>query len=109
MSWLVLTASGLLEAVWATALSRSQGFTRLTPTLVFAVSVILSMAGLAMAMRSIPVGTAYAVWVGIGAATTVGYAMATGAEPSSLVRIALIAGLIACVVGLKLTEAPGAH
>ncbi|MCL1872019.1 MAG: multidrug efflux SMR transporter [Promicromonosporaceae bacterium] len=109
VSWGVLALSGLLEAVWATALSRSHGLTRLWPSLLFAAAVTLSMAGLALAMRTIPVGTAYAVWVGIGAATTVGYAMATGAEPASLVRIALIAGLIACVVGLKLTEAPGAH
>lgn len=109
VSWGVLAVSGLLEAVWATALSRSNGFSRLAPSLVFAVAVTLSMAGLALAMRTIPVGTAYAVWVGIGAATTVGWAMAAGAEPTSLVRIALIAGLIACVVGLKLTEAPAAH
>ncbi|QAY70980.1 DMT family transporter [Xylanimonas protaetiae] len=104
VAWGALAVSGLLEAVWATALSRSHGLTRLGPTVVFAVAVVLSMAGLAHAMRTIPVGTAYAVWVGIGAATTVAYAMATGAEPVSLVRIALIAGLIACVVGLKLTS-----
>ncbi len=108
-SWAVLAASGLLEAVWATALSRSHGLTRLWPTVVFALAVVASMAGLALAMRTIPVGTAYAVWVGIGAATTVAYAMVTGAEPTTLVRVALIAGLIACVVGLKLTEAPTAH
>lgn len=108
VSWGVLALSGLLEAVWATALSRSNGLTRLGPALVFGVAVTLSMAGLALAMRTIPVGTAYAVWVGIGAATTVGYAMVTSAEPTSLVRIALVAGLIACVVGLKLTESPTA-
>jgi quaternary ammonium compound-resistance protein SugE len=108
-SWAVLAVSGLLEAVWATALSRSHGLTRLAPTLVFALAVTLSMAGLALAMRTIPVGTAYAVWVGIGAATTVAYAMITGAEPTTAVRVALIAGLIACVVGLKLTGDPATH
>ena len=72
------------------------------PTLtVFAVGLVLSMTGLGIAMRSLPVGTAYAVWVGIGAALTVGFAMITGAEPASLARIALILGIVGCVVGLK--------
>ena len=75
MAWLVLIISGILEAVWATALGRSEGFTRLTPTVTFAVACALSMAGLAYAMRSLPVGTSYAVWVGIGASLTVAFAM----------------------------------
>ena len=104
MSWLVLILSGVLEAVWATALGRSQGFTRVLPTVVFVAGLLLSMGGLALAMRSIPVGTAYAVWVGIGAALTVGWAMATGSEPFSLVKLLLILGLVACVVGLKLVS-----
>lgn len=103
MSWIVLVVSGLLEAVWATALSRSEGFSRLAPSIVFVVSLAASMAGLAYALRELPVGTAYAVWVGIGATLTAGYAMATGAEPVTLVRIALILGIVACVAGLKLT------
>ena len=102
MSWFVLVLSGVLEAVWATALSRSEGFTRLVPSLTFVASLALSMAGLAYAMRSLPVGTAYAVWVGIGAALTVGVAMATGAEPVSVVKLLLVAGIVACVIGLKL-------
>ncbi len=102
MSWLVLVLSGVLEAVWATALGRSHGFTRLAPTLVFAVTLALSMGGLAYALRSLPVGTAYAVWVGIGAALTVGYAMVTGAETVSVVKVLLLCGLVGCVVGLKL-------
>ncbi len=104
MAWIVLLVSGILEAVWATALGRSAGFTRLTPTVVFVVALILSMIGLAVAMRSIPVGTAYAVWVGIGASLTVAYAMVTGTETASLLRIALIVGLVGCVVGLKLAH-----
>ncbi len=104
MAWIVLLVSGILEAVWATALGRSAGFTRLTPTIVFAVALILSMIGLAVAMRSIPTGTAYAVWVGIGASLTVAYAMITGAETASLLRIALIVGLVGCVIGLKLAN-----
>ena len=102
--WLVLIASGVLEAVWATALGRSEGFTRLTPTVVFAVSLAASMAGLAYAMRGLPIGTAYAVWVGIGAALTAGYAMWAGEEPASAVRVLLLAGIVGCVIGLKLTH-----
>lgn len=101
MSWLVLLVSGVLEAVWATALGRSEGFTRLVPSLTFAVSVVLSMVGLAFAMRGLPVGTAYAVWVGIGASFTVGYGMVTGAEPVSVTRVLLVAGIVVCVAGLK--------
>ena len=104
MYWLALILSGVLEAVWATALSRSDGFTRLTPTVVFAVALAASMAGLAYAMRGLPIGTAYAVWVGIGAALTAGYAMATGQEPASVVRVLLLVGIVGCVVGLKLTH-----
>ena len=101
MSWLVLVLSGVLEAVWATALGRSEGFTRLAPSLTFAVSLVLSMAGLAYAMRELPVGTSYAVWVGIGASLTVAYAMVTGAESASLVKVLLVTGIIICVAGLK--------
>jgi quaternary ammonium compound-resistance protein SugE len=102
MSWIVLAVSGVLEAVWATALGRSEGFTRLVPTLVFAVSVTLSMTGLAYAMRELPVGTSYAVWVGIGASLTVAYAMVSGDEPASVVKVLLIAAIVAAVAGLKL-------
>lgn len=102
MSWIILVVSGVLEAVWATALGRSEGFTRLGPSIVFGVALAASMGGLAWAMRDIPTGTAYAVWVGIGAAITVVYAMATGDESISLVKILLVMGLVGCVVGLKL-------
>jgi quaternary ammonium compound-resistance protein SugE len=101
MAWLVLVLSGVLEAVWATALGRSEGFTRPGPTGVFAVAVVLSMGGLAYAMRELPVGTSYVVWVGIGASLTVLYAMATGGEPVSVLRLLLVAGIIGCVAGLK--------
>ena len=102
MSWLVLVLSGVLEAVWATALARSEGFTRPGPTAVFVGALALSMAGLAFAMRSLPVGTSYAVWVGIGAVLTVAYAMLTGEETFSLVKALLLAGIVGCVIGLKL-------
>ncbi|GAB3599727.1 multidrug efflux SMR transporter [Angustibacter peucedani] len=104
MSWVVLVVSGALEAVWAVALGRSEGFSRLAPTLAFAGGLALSMVGLAYAMRTLPVGTAYAVWVGIGASLTVTYAMLTGEEPVSLVRVLLVLGVVGCVAGLKLTH-----
>jgi quaternary ammonium compound-resistance protein SugE len=101
MAWAVLILSGVLEAVWATALDRSDGFSKPVPTIVFGVALALSMAGLAYAMRSIPLGTAYAIWVGIGAVLTVTYAMAIGAEQVSIAKVLLLGGIIACVVGLK--------
>ncbi|WP_433593932.1 DMT family transporter [Nocardia sp. CA-145437] len=102
MSWLVLVVSGTFEAVWATALGKSEGFTRLGPTAVFGVALVVSMAGLAYAMRGLPVGTAYAVWVGIGAVLTVVYSMATGEAAVSAVKLVLLGGIVACVMGLKL-------
>jgi quaternary ammonium compound-resistance protein SugE len=102
MPWLVLVLSGVLEAVWATALGRSAGFTRLVPSVVFAGSLVLSMVGLAYTMRELPVGTAYAVWVGIGAVLTVAFAMATGEEAVSAIKVLLLAGIVGCVLGLKL-------
>ena len=104
MSWLVLVLSGMLEAVWATALGRSDGLTRPLPTAVFAVSLLGSMAGLGYAMRSLPVGTSYAVWVGIGACLTVAVAMLTGTEAVSPAKVLLLAGIIGCVVGLRLVQ-----
>ncbi|MFD9698077.1 DMT family transporter [Lentzea sp. NPDC059081] len=100
MHWGVLLASAVLEAVWATALSRGS-------YVVFIVAVTLSMVGLSFAMKRISVGTAYAVWVGIGAALTVTWAMITGTEPVSAWRIVFLTGIIACVIGLKfLRERP---
>lgn len=104
MSWLVLLGCGVLEAVWATALGRSAGLTKPVPTAVFAVTVVTSMVGLAWAMRTLPTGTAYAVWVGVGASLTVVYGMVTGDEPVSLAKVLLILGLVGCIVGLKLAH-----
>ncbi len=102
MSWLVLIVSGVFEAVWATALGRSAGFTRLAPSLLFVAALLVSMGGLAYAMRTLPTGTAYAVWVSIGAIGTVAYAMLTGAETASVLKLCCIAAIIAGVIGLKL-------
>jgi quaternary ammonium compound-resistance protein SugE len=94
----------VLEAVWATALGKSEGFSRLAPSVVFATALLASMAGLAFAMRDLPVGTAYAVWVGIGAVLTVVYAMSTGEEPLSALKVLFLVMIVAGVVGLKLVH-----
>lgn len=104
MAWFVLILSGVMEAVWATALGRSEGFSKLTPTIVFVVGLILSMAGLGYAMRTLPIGTSYAIWVGIGAALTVTYAMVTGSETASLLKVICLLAIIGGVIGLKLAH-----
>jgi quaternary ammonium compound-resistance protein SugE len=104
MSWLILIFSGALEAVWAAALHRTSqvsGRRRLLPGLVFLVSVIASTGGLALAMQAIPTGTAYAVWVGVGVLLTSAYAIIARVERPTAARLLLLAGIIACVVGLK--------
>lgn len=101
MAWFVLVVSGVLEAVWALALDRSAGFSKVWPTVVFLVAMVLSMAGLGYAMRDLSVGTAYAVWVGIGATLAVGVGMATGAEPFSLLRVLFLLMIVGGVIGLK--------
>ncbi|MCC9197137.1 multidrug efflux SMR transporter [Arthrobacter sp. zg-Y820] len=102
MAWVILVLSGMLEAVWATALGKSENFRRRWPTVIFGAGIILSMAGLAFAMQSIPVGTAYAVWVGIGAVLTAAYAMLFGGERATVLKVLLLLGIVGCVVGLKL-------
>ncbi len=104
MSWFVLVLSGVLEAVWATALGRSEGFTKPVPSVVFIAALAASMAGLAWAMRELPVGTAYAVWVGIGAVLTVVVAMTTGEESVSALKILFLTMIVGGVVGLKLVH-----
>ncbi len=104
--WGVLLASAVLEAVWANALAASQGFTRPWPTAVFLVTTVCSSVGLAIAMRRIPTGTAYAVWTSLGTVLTVAYSVATGQEPLSWVKALLLAGIVGCVIGLKLLDRP---
>ena len=106
MPWIILLLSAVLEAVWATALDASAGFTVLGPTLLFLAAGVLSMVGLSYAMNSIPLSTAYAVWTGLGAVLTVTYAMVFGNEQPGLLKILFLAGIIGCVVGLKFVESP---
>ena len=104
MYWPVLIVSAVLEAVWATALGYSDGFSVLVPTIVFFVALAAAWPGLAYAMRGIPIGTAYAVWTGLGAALTVTYAITFGGESASVLKVLFLAGIIACVIGLKLVH-----
>lgn len=106
MPWFVLLLSAVFEAVWATALGMSDGFRHLVPTVVFAVAAVISMLGLGWAAKHIPIGTAYAVWTGVGAALTVGWAMATGTEAISVGKIIFMCGIIGAVIGLKLVPSP---
>ncbi|PPF41994.1 ligand-binding protein SH3 [Pseudoclavibacter sp. AY1F1] len=104
MAWIVLILSGMLEAVWASALSASNGFKKPVPVVVFLASLTVSMAGLAWAMTQLPTGTAYAVWVGIGATLTVIWAMVTKQERVSVARVMLLLLLVGSVVGLKVVS-----
>lgn len=101
MAWLILVVSGVLETVWAIALEKSEGFTKPWPTVVFGVGLILSMIGLGYALREIPVGTGYAVWVGIGAVGTAVIGMLFLGESANLPRILCLLLVVAGIVGLK--------
>ena len=104
MHWTVLIVSAVFEAVWAIALGKSEGFTKLVPVIVFFAGMLVSMGGLAYALRALPVGTAYAVWVGIGATLTVVWGFFTGAERFTWLRGLLLVLLVGSVVGLKVVS-----
>ena len=102
MAWVALVVSGLFETVWAAALAESQGFSRRGPLVLFVVGLVASMAGLAYALREIPVGTGYAVWVGIGAVGTAIYGMVALSESASILRILCLVLIVSGVMGLKI-------
>jgi len=103
MSWLILVFAGLLEVVWALGLKYTHGFTRLFPSAVTIAAMAASMWLLGTAVKTLPMGTAYAVWVGIGAVGTAIGGMVLLDEPVSVVRIVLLTVLVASILGLKLT------
>lgn len=107
MAWVILLVSGVLEAVWASALGASHGLTNPGATAIFLAALTASMLGLGWAARTIPIGTAYSVWVGTGAALTAVYAMAWGGETASVWKIVFIALIVAAVAALKLLPDPG--
>lgn len=102
MAWIALCIAGLLEVGWAIGLKYTEGFTRLWPSIVTATAIAASMLLLAWSVRTLPVGTAYAVWTGIGAAGTAVLGIVLFAEPATLARILCIGLIVAGVIGLKL-------
>ena len=102
MNWLILLAAGLFEVVWATALKMSNGFANVKADIVFVIGTAMSVWLLSVAMKSIPMGTAYAVWTGIGAVGGVVVGIVAFGESASALRIASAALIVAGIVGLKL-------
>jgi quaternary ammonium compound-resistance protein SugE len=105
MAWIILTVAGILEIGWAVGLKYSEGFTRPWPSAVTIATMVASMYLLAVAVRTLPIGTAYAVWVGIGAAGTAVLGMVLFNEPRDVARVLCLALIVAGVVGLKFLEA----
>jgi quaternary ammonium compound-resistance protein SugE len=102
MAWTYLFIAGLLEIVWAVGLKYTEGFTKLVPSLITGVALVASMLFLALALRTLPVGTGYAIWTGIGAVGTAILGMVLFAEPATLARLGCIGLIVAGIVGLKL-------
>lgn len=103
MAWIFLLLAGLLEIGWAVGLKYTAGFTRLVPTVLTVGSMVASVALLGLAMRSLPLGTAYAIWTGIGTVGTVILGIVLFSEPATAARIGCIALIVAGIAGLKLT------
>ena len=102
MAWLVLLVAGLLEVGWAIGLKYAEGFTRLVPSALTLVSMVGSVVLLGLALKTLPIGTAYAVWTGIGAVGTALLGIALFGEPATAARLACIGMIVAGIVGLKL-------
>jgi quaternary ammonium compound-resistance protein SugE len=104
MSWLFLFVAGLFEVGWAIGLKYTDGFTRLVPSILTVTAMTLSILLLGLALRTLPVGTAYAIWTGIGAVGTAALGIYLFDEPASAARLASIAMIVAGIVGLKLVS-----
>ncbi|MER7412262.1 MULTISPECIES: quaternary ammonium compound efflux SMR transporter SugE [Streptomyces] len=104
MAWILLVVAGLIEVAWSIGMKYTDGFTRLWPSVFTLIGIAASMALLAQATRTLPIGTAYGVWVGIGAAGAAIVGMLLLGEPTTAARIFFIALLLAAVVGLKVTS-----
>ena len=105
MSWLILVIAGLFEIGWAIGLKYTQGFTRLWPTLGTVGAMVISVGLLGVAMRELPVGTAYAVWTGMGAVGTVILGIVLFGDPANAPRLVCVGLIVAGILGLKLTSA----
>ena len=106
MTWFILIIAGLFEVAWAIGLKYTNGFTRLVPSILTVVAIAISMGLLAFAMRTLPAGTAYAVWTGIGAVGTVLLGIVLFDEPAGVARLTCLAMIVAGIVGLKFVS-PG--
>ena len=106
MAWIILFVAGLFEVGWAIGLKYTEGFTRLWPTVGTVLAMVISLGLLGIAMKSLPVGTAYSVWVGVGAVGTVLLGIVLLGEPASAARLISIALIVAGIIGLKLAT-PG--
>lgn len=102
MAWIILTVAGLFEVVWALGLKSSEGFTRLWPSVITLLAMVVSFYLLSIAMRSLPVGTAYAVWTGIGTVGTVVLGIVWYGDPASAARLFCLGLILAGLLGLKL-------
>lgn len=103
MAWVLLVVAGLFEVGWAIGLKYTEGFTRLWPSVGTATAMVISVVLLGMAMRTLPVGTAYAIWTGIGAVGTVILGIVLFGEPATAARLACVALIVSGIVGLKIT------
>jgi len=104
MTWVILVIAGLLEVVWALMLKQSEGFTRPGPTIAFLVSLFLSMFLLSQALKSLPVGTAYAVWTGIGAVGTAVLGIVWLGESRDILKLVSLALIVGGIIGLRLSS-----
>jgi len=103
MSWLILFLAGIFEIVWAIGLRYTHGFTKITPTIFTIIAMIISFYLLSLALKSLPLGTAYAIWVGIGTIGTVIAGVILFSEPTSVIRIVSIILILVGIIGLKLS------
>jgi quaternary ammonium compound-resistance protein SugE len=104
MAWVLLVIAGLCEVAWAIGLKYTEGFTRFVPSAATVAAMVVSVVLLGLAMRTLPVGTAYAVWTGIGAVGTVALGIVLFGEPATVARLVCVGLIVAGIVGLKVTH-----
>lgn len=109
MAWVYLVLAGVLEVVWAVGLKYSEGFSRLWPSVITLVATVASFWLLALALKHLPLGTGYAIWVGIGAVGTAFVGMLIFKEPATVARLMCIGLIVAGIIGLKLTSGADVH
>ncbi len=106
MAWIYLLGAGIFEMVWVVAMKYAEGFTKIVPSVIMVVGMVFSVGLLGLAVKTIPLGTGYAIWTGIGAVGAVTYGMIFFGEPVTALRLTFVAMIIVGLVGLKLVSAP---